>query len=90
MCHTSIVTRFDLRTIPIKNIWYQLNVHSLEQAPALLETFADWQKSPDDKGSVAMIISLTSIVVGLIYSKPVEKPGKSSASLVTYMFRFCT
>ncbi|KAF1846872.1 FAD-binding domain-containing protein, partial [Cucurbitaria berberidis CBS 394.84] len=69
-----IVTKFDLHTIPIKNIWYQLNVHSVDQAPALLEAFAEWQKSPDNKGSVAMVISLTSIVVGLIYSRPVEKP----------------
>jgi FAD/FMN-containing dehydrogenase len=72
--NAGIVTKFDLNTIPIKNIWYQLNVHSVDQAPALLEAFATWQKDPDNKGSVAMIISLTSIVVGLIYSRPVEKP----------------
>jgi len=73
--HPGIVTRFDLRTIPTKNIWYQLNVHSVDQAPALLEAFATWQKSPDDKGAVAMVISLTSIIVGLIYSRPMEKPA---------------
>jgi hypothetical protein len=79
MCYLGIVTRFDLHTIPIKDIWYQLSVHSLDQAPALLDAFAAWQMSPDDKGSVAMIISLSSIVVGLIYSRPVEKPATFDA-----------
>jgi hypothetical protein len=74
VCELGIVTKFDLHTIPVKDIWYQLNVHSVDQAPALLEAFATWQESPDNKGSVAMIISLTSIIVGLIYSRPVEKP----------------
>ncbi|KAF1834788.1 FAD-binding domain-containing protein [Decorospora gaudefroyi] len=69
-----IVTRFDVHTIPVKNIWFQLNIHSLEQAPLLLEAYAAWQQSPDNKGSVAMIISQTSITLGLIYSQPTEKP----------------
>lgn len=76
---TGIVTKFDLNTIPIKDIWYQLSVHSVDQAPALLEAFATWQKSPDTKGSVAMVISLTSIIVGLIYSRPTPKPETFNA-----------
>ncbi|KAF1953784.1 FAD-binding domain-containing protein [Byssothecium circinans] len=54
-----IVTGFDLYTIPVKNIWSQMNIHRVDQGPILLEAFAEWQKSPGNKGSVAM---------------PVEKP----------------
>lgn len=69
-----IVTRYDLFTVPIKDIWYQLSVHSPDQAPDLLQAFAKWQGSGDTRGSVAMIITLSSITVGLIYSKPIERP----------------
>ncbi|KAF2012412.1 FAD-binding domain-containing protein, partial [Aaosphaeria arxii CBS 175.79] len=69
-----IVTRYNLRTVPVKNIWYQMMVYSTEKAPELLDAFAEWQKLPDTKGSIAMVATLTSVIVGLVYIEPVERP----------------
>ncbi|KAF2477208.1 FAD-binding domain-containing protein [Lindgomyces ingoldianus] len=69
-----IVTRYDLRTVPIKDIWYQMTVYGPEKAPDLLDAFAAWQGSPDTKGSVAMIATLSSVIVGLVYIEPIESP----------------
>ncbi|KAH7117579.1 putative 6-hydroxy-D-nicotine oxidase [Dendryphion nanum] len=69
-----IVTQYRLRTVPIKNIWYQMQVHSPNDAPALFSAFASWQNSPDVKGSVVMIATLSSIILGLVYSAPMENP----------------
>lgn len=76
---TGIVTKFELRTIPVKNIWYELNAYSIDQASELFDAFAAYQKQPDTKGTLALITSLTSITVGFIYSQPVERPEAFAA-----------
>jgi hypothetical protein len=48
---------------------------SPDKAPALLDAFAVWQSSSDTKASVALVISLDAIVVGLVYLQPTEKPS---------------
>ncbi|KAL9118079.1 MAG: hypothetical protein Q9187_005380 [Circinaria calcarea] len=40
-----IVTQFDLYTIPVKNIWYQVEIYTTDQVPALLDAFAQWQEN---------------------------------------------
>lgn len=67
-----IVTRYDLHTIPIYNIWYEVLVVSNDQAHAVMEAFAVWQStsaSIDTKGTVALIMGLDYITLGFIYSQ---------------------
>ena len=49
-------------------------VYAPDQAFELLDAFAAWQDSPDTKASVVMIMTLSAIVIGLVYLEPVEKP----------------
>lgn len=71
------MTRFDLYTIPVKNIWYQVAIYTPDQAPAILDAFAEWQEkgASDLKSTVALIVALETVTVGLIYSAPAEKPA---------------
>ncbi|KAL9115567.1 MAG: hypothetical protein Q9187_007280 [Circinaria calcarea] len=72
-----IVTQFDLYTIPVKNIWYQVEIYTTDQVPALLDAFAQWQENGalDVKSTVALIVGLQSTTLGLIYSAPAMKPA---------------
>jgi hypothetical protein len=66
-----IVTKFDLFTIPVHDVWYQVSVYAPDQANACIDAFTEWQMngSSDLKSTVAMIIGLDAITVGLLYSK---------------------
>lgn len=72
-----IVTKFDLYTIPVHDIWYQVSIYTSDQAHACIDAFTEWQNngSSDLKSTVAMIIGLDSITVGLLYSKPTTLPA---------------
>lgn len=61
----------------MKNIWYQVEIYTTDQVPALLDAFARWQENGalDVKSTVALIIGLQSTTLGLIYSAPAEKPA---------------
>ena len=71
------MTRFDLQTIPVNDIWYQVAIYTTDQAPTILDAFAEWQEkgASDLKSTVALIIGLETITLGLIYSAPAEKPA---------------
>lgn len=71
------MTRFDLNTVPVKDIWYQISVYAPDQVPTILDAFAKWQESEpfDVKSTVAMVINLQTVTLGLIYSAPAEKPA---------------
>ena len=58
-------------------MWYQVEIFTNDQVPAILEAFAEWQESgaSDLKSTVALIIGLESTTVGLLYSAPAEKPA---------------
>jgi FAD/FMN-containing dehydrogenase len=72
-----IVTRFDLFTVPVEQIWYQVSVYSVEQADAVLDAFVEWQDNgaSDVKSTAVLTIGLQSITVGLIYSAPTKQPA---------------
>lgn len=67
-----IVTNFELYTVPVHDIWYQVTVHTPDQVPAILEAFTEWQKTraSDLKSTIALIIGLDIITLGLLYSAP--------------------
>ncbi|KAK8036139.1 FAD-binding domain-containing protein [Apiospora rasikravindrae] len=65
-----VVTRFDLYTVPTRNIWLRLTVHALDQANDIFDAFADWQKqggATDSRATVITGIALDSIAIGLVY-----------------------
>jgi FAD/FMN-containing dehydrogenase len=72
-----IITKFDVHTFPVKNIWYQVGIYSNDQVPAILDAFTEWQitGSTDTKSTVALIIGLQSTTLGLFYSEPANQPA---------------
>ncbi|KAI0145348.1 FAD-binding domain-containing protein [Xylariaceae sp. FL1272] len=72
-----IVTRFDLLTVPVRDIWYSWTAYTVDQAETILDAFVEWQENgmSDLKSTVALIMSLDSVVVGLIYSAPADNPS---------------
>ncbi|KAI1836200.1 CAZyme family AA7 [Penicillium roqueforti] len=72
-----IVSRYDLNTVPVYEVWAEMRYYSTDQAPAVLDAFTEWQLNgaSDVKSVVAIDISLTSIVIGLVYSEPAVKPS---------------
>ncbi|ROW09241.1 hypothetical protein VPNG_05896 [Cytospora leucostoma] len=76
-----IVTRYELYTVPVFDIWYEVLAVSNDQAHAVLEAFASWQdtNASDVKATVALIMGLESITLGFIYSQPaMERPAAFS------------
>ncbi|OTA98694.1 hypothetical protein M426DRAFT_325766 [Hypoxylon sp. CI-4A] len=71
-----IVTRFDLYTVPVRDIWYRWDMYAVDLAPAVLDAMVKWQNegSSDLKSTVALVIGLDSVAVGLIYSAPADQP----------------
>ncbi|KAJ6199365.1 hypothetical protein J3E72DRAFT_215880 [Bipolaris maydis] len=76
-----IVTRFDLYTIPVLEIWGKVQIYSTDMAFKLLEAFDEWQQNgaSDTKSSVAFEIGLDYITLGLIYSEPTTSPTAFAA-----------
>jgi FAD/FMN-containing dehydrogenase len=74
-----IVTSFDFHTVPIKNIWFQSSIYGPDQAHALLDAFAAFQKVDDPKASVILSLSPTLGTVGLVYAAPVAHPAAFDA-----------
>ncbi|RAL12939.1 uncharacterized protein BO97DRAFT_424117 [Aspergillus homomorphus CBS 101889] len=67
-----IVSRYDLNTVPVYEVWAEMRYYSVEQASAVIDAFMEWQLNGalDVKSNVAIDISLTAIVIGLVYSEP--------------------
>ncbi|KAG8159634.1 hypothetical protein KVR01_010271 [Diaporthe batatas] len=78
-----IVTNFELYTVPLNKIWYEVLVVSNEDAHAVLDAFVTWQNtsaSSDTKGTVGLVMALQYITLGFVYSEPSEKrPATFSA-----------
>ncbi|KAK8063020.1 hypothetical protein PG997_015117 [Apiospora hydei] len=68
-----VVTRFDLYTVPTRNIWLRLTVHALDQANDIFDAFAEWQTqggATDSRATVITGIALNSIAIGLVAAAP--------------------
>lgn len=78
-----IVTSYELYTIPVRNIYYEVLVVGNENAHAVLDAFALWQNTTgatDTNGSVGLALGLQSITLGFVYSEPsAERPAAFSA-----------
>ncbi|KAI1776756.1 FAD-binding domain-containing protein [Hypoxylon cercidicola] len=72
-----IVTRLDLYTVPVRDIWYRWDMYAVDQAPVVLDAMVKWQNegASDLKSTVALIIGLDGVTVGLIYSTPADHPS---------------
>ncbi|KAI1145859.1 FAD-binding domain-containing protein [Nemania diffusa] len=71
-----IVTRFDMFTMPVHDVWYEVAIYSTDQASEVFDAFALWQTSDqfDPKASVTLFMSLDFITVGLLYSASTQRP----------------
>ncbi|GKT43289.1 FAD-dependent monooxygenase yanF [Colletotrichum spaethianum] len=67
-----IVTRYDLYTVPVYEVWGEILIYSVDQAEDIIRAFDEWQKNgaTDFKSAIALTISLDSITLGLVYSEP--------------------
>lgn len=78
-----IVTSYELYTVPVRDIWYEVLVVSPGDAHAVLDAFARWQAtaaSSDTKGTVGLAIGLQFITLGFVYSEPAAgRPAAFSA-----------
>ncbi|OTA83396.1 hypothetical protein M434DRAFT_400692 [Hypoxylon sp. CO27-5] len=77
-----IVTRFDVYTIPVNEIWYQLTVYGPDQASSILDVFAEWQLnegSSDLKANIILSLGTDSHVLGLVYSAPAAQTPSAFA-----------
>ena len=72
-----IVTRFDLHTFPIRNIWYTANLYAATQVSDILQAFAAWETQGAvafPESSVLIEVALGVVTVGLVYSTPANNP----------------
>lgn len=70
-----IVTRFNLRTVAIRDVWYCVSTYAITEVPEILLAFEQWQlKIAEPKSSVLISMGLNSCSVTLVYSAPVQKP----------------
>lgn len=72
-----IITRYDLYTVPVYEVWGQIMIYSPSQALDVLKAFDEWQLdgASDVKSSIALDISLDSITIGLVYAEPANLPS---------------
>ncbi|KAI4865259.1 FAD-binding domain-containing protein [Hypoxylon rubiginosum] len=77
-----VVTRYDLHTIPVHEIWYQLAVYPPESASTILDIFAEWQMnegSEDLRANLVLSMGLDAHLLALIYSAPAPANQTPSA-----------
>ncbi|RYP05144.1 hypothetical protein DL764_003998 [Monosporascus ibericus] len=72
-----IVTRYDLSTVPVYDLWYAAYLYTPDQALELLDAMAQWQKggASDLRSSVVFSIGLDSALVLMTYSAQAESPA---------------
>ncbi|KUJ24677.1 FAD-binding domain-containing protein [Mollisia scopiformis] len=70
-----IVTRFDLSTVPIRDIWYSMSTYAITEVPEVLLAFEQWQlRSADPKSAIFLRMGLDSCTITLVYSSPAKRP----------------
>jgi hypothetical protein len=73
-----IVTRYDLFTVPIHDIWYRGVIYKAGQAVDLLEAFASWQinDASDSKSNIAIgrIFNAMNTATAWTYSLEMRRP----------------
>ncbi|MCJ1405575.1 hypothetical protein MMC11_008803 [Xylographa trunciseda] len=72
-----IVTRFDMYTVPIRNIWYSLTVYPNSEVSSIFNALVEWQNNgaSDTLGTVAIVVGLEITEVGLLYAQPTYQPA---------------
>lgn len=77
-----IVTRYDLYTLPVDQLWVQINSYTVDDAPSVITAFDTWQRqgSSNVRSNVELVISLDYVAVILIYSEPAVQPPAAFAA----------
>ncbi|OTA83406.1 hypothetical protein M434DRAFT_400700 [Hypoxylon sp. CO27-5] len=73
-----IVTQFKLITYPIKQIWGGVHMYTPNQLPDVLQAYYEYQTTPNKDPYANLIVNLFptngSVLLTLVYLKPVERP----------------
>jgi hypothetical protein len=79
-----IVSQFNLYTVPVYKVWFYQVAYSNDQALAILDAFAAWQKggASDSKAVATLVLGLESITLNLIYLEPVGQPPEAFSVLL--------
>lgn len=72
-----IVTKVELYTVPIPQMWYKAVVYLPSQAHDVLDALVEWQTNgaSDEKAGMLISAALDGILVLLTYSSPVQNPA---------------
>ncbi|KAK7753978.1 hypothetical protein SLS62_004077 [Diatrype stigma] len=65
-----VVTRFDLYTVPVREVWYNVLAYSPDQAPEVIDAFVQYQKgggSSDVKTTASLIMGIDTVLLLLVY-----------------------
>ena len=78
-----IVTRFDMRTSPIHNIWYTIVAYNPKDYEKVMPAFAEVQANmeKDPKANVYMLASKSKITVAFFYAESAVQPDAFSPLL---------
>ena len=71
-----IVTQYDLATKPIRTIWFQANVYSVNQTSEVLNAFANWQRNSSQglRGNLNFVLGIDRSTALLFYSEAADSP----------------
>lgn len=72
------MTRFDLYTVPVREVWYNIIAYSPDQASEVIDAFVQYQKqggSSDVKSTASLILGLDSVLLVLVYGAPQPPPS---------------
>ncbi|KAI1074068.1 FAD-binding domain-containing protein [Whalleya microplaca] len=74
-----IVTKFQSKTYPVKQVWGGVQMFTLDQMPDVLQAYYEYQSTPNKDLYANLVINLApvndSVLVTLVYLQPVERPA---------------
>ncbi|KAI1809067.1 putative FAD-binding oxidoreductase [Poronia punctata] len=80
-----IVTEFNLRNYPLGKIWGGIRTYTIEDLPAIVKAYHEFQSTPSKDPYANLIIlssptnSTVGVLVSMIYLKPEDNPAAFSA-----------
>ncbi|KAI0882026.1 uncharacterized protein GGS22DRAFT_196179 [Annulohypoxylon maeteangense] len=72
-----VVTRYDINTIPVAEIWFEALLYDPSESEKLLEAVVEYAAAAENDTAAGLVFNLTpdAGLVGFIYGKPVERPS---------------
>jgi hypothetical protein len=72
-----IVTRFDLYTVPLHQVWYKFNMYNISQYEQILAATVEVQDAMEDDDKAGFIFNADQgvVLVGFIYAQWTQRPA---------------